>query len=131
MESALLAILFQVTTREFNLPLNLLSSICYVESTYRINVIHKDDGKGNSVGVCQIKLVSARQMGFKGTEKQLLEPATNIYYAGKFIRHQINRYNSSIRAIVAYNRGNAKGLRRSKYSDKVLVEWRKQNVKIH
>lgn len=127
MSPAILTLLFMTTSAQFNLPPNLLSSLCYVESTHNIKAIHKDDGSGNSVGVCQIKLKTAKWLGFKGTEKQLMEPATNIHYAAKYISYQHGRYKSVTKAIIAYNMGNAKNLTKTKYSDKVINQWRKTN----
>lgn len=91
--------------------------------------MHHDDGGANSVGICQIKLKSAKQMGFKGTEKQLLDPKTNIYYAAKFLSYQIKRYHSVQRGVVAYNRGNAKSLTTSNYQVKVYKQWRNNESK--
>lgn len=123
MSPAILTIMFMVTTAQFHLPQNLLASLCYVESKYDITAVHKDDGTSNSVGVCQVKLKTAKWMGFKGTEKQLMDPRTNIYYAGKYLSYQQKRYHSSTKAIIAYNIGNAKGLTSTKYSAKVIRQW--------
>lgn len=128
MSATILAIMFTATSIQFELPRNLLTSLCYVESNHNPKAIHKDDGNSNSVGVCQVKLSTARSLGFKGTEKQLLDPETNIYYSAKYLKYQLLRYkNNSTNAIIAYNRGNAKGLTRTKYSDKVIQRWRINN----
>lgn len=119
-----LAILFTVTSAKFNLPPNLITAVCYIESNHDVNAINKDDGHGDSVGLCQVKLKTAKWMGFKGTQKQLMNPKTNIYYASKYLSFQIEKYKSVTKGIVAYNRGNSKGLTKSKYSDKVLKQWR-------
>jgi soluble lytic murein transglycosylase-like protein len=129
MNAVLLTLLFNTTSAEFKLPPNLLSSLCYIESTHNINAVHKDDGGGDSVGICQVKLKTAKWLGFKGTEKQLMYPKTNIYYAAKYLAYQKKRYGNITRAIVAYNIGNAKNLTRSKYSDKVIKQWRALNVR--
>lgn len=113
--------LFNANTKEFNLPVGVLAATCFIESSYRVNAIHKDDGNGDSLGVCQVKLATAKWMGFKGTEKQLMKPEINVYYAAKYLKYQLKRYDNNIpRALTAYNRGNAKGLTRSAYSDKIL-----------
>ncbi len=109
---------------KFGLQPKLLSSLCWVESKHVITAIHKDDGTSNSVGICQIKLKTAKWLGFKGTEKQLMNPETNIYYAAAFLSYQQHRYNSITKAVIAYNIGNAKGLTSTKYSVKVLTRWR-------
>jgi soluble lytic murein transglycosylase-like protein len=42
----------------------------------------------------------------------------------------MKRYNGNVtKAIIAYNRGNAKDLIRTEYSDKVISQWRNQNMK--
>lgn len=119
----LLTLVFITTSIQLQLPPNLLESLCYVESTHNINAIHYNDGGTDSLGVCQIKLATAHQLGFKGTAKQLMEPHNNIHYAGKYLKRQITRYKSVERGVVAYNRGNAKNLTRSSYSDKVISHW--------
>ncbi len=129
MTNAILTILFTTTSLHFGLPPKLLEALCYIESTHNINAVHKDDGGGNSVGVCQIKLKTAVWLGFKGTEKELMVPKTNIYYSAKYLAYQIKRYNSTTKAIIAYNRGNAKGLTSTRYSVKVIKQWRKINVR--
>lgn len=108
----------------YGLPPGVLSSICFVESRYNVNAIHYDDGAGNSVGVCQIKLATARHMGFAGTEQQLMNPRMNIKYAAKYLAYQYKRYGSIERAVIAYNMGNARGLTTSKYQRKVFKTWR-------
>lgn len=128
MNVTLLALLFSTYTAEFKLPANSLSALCYVESTHNIHAIHHDDGGSNSVGICQIKWKTAKWLGFKGTEKQLMNPRINIYYAAKYLSYQYKRYNNINKAFIAYNIGNAKGLTSTKYSTKVITQWRVLNV---
>jgi len=116
--------LFLIVSAQFNLPPGLLSSLCYVESKHKITAYHKDDGKGNSVGICQIKIQTAKNLGFKGTEKELMKPENNIYYAGAYLQHQRTRYNGDInKAVIAYNIGSAKELTTTKYQAKVFKQW--------
>lgn len=116
-------ILFIMVSAQYNLPSGLLSSLCMVESRHDINAIHKDDGKGNSLGICQIKYETSKLMGFKGTEKQLMNPTININYAGAYLAHQISRYNSVQKGVIAYNQGSAKELTTTKYQVKVFKAW--------
>lgn len=120
----LLTALFISNSIRFNIPDGLLSSLCYVESRHIASIIHEDDGASHSYGICQVKLETARYLGFMGTEKQLLKPENNIYYAAKYLSKQIRRYRDITRGIVAYNRGNSLLLTRSMYSDKVIKRWR-------
>lgn len=65
-------------------------------------------------------------MGFKGSKRDLLNPQINIQFAGKYLSHQLKRYNGSIgKAVIAYNQGSAKRLITTKYQTKVFLEWRK------
>ena len=129
MSTAILTYLFITTSVQFNLPPELLSSLCYIESTHNINSIHINDGGSNSYGICQIKLGTAKHFGFKGNSKQLMDPAVNIHYAAKYLSYQHKRYKSITKAVIAYNRGNAKHLTKTSYSDRVLKQWRSTNVR--
>jgi soluble lytic murein transglycosylase-like protein len=119
--------------QQFGLPVNLLESVCFVESSWRPNVIHKDDGNADSLGLCQIQEATARYMGFKGKKKDLMLPGVNAMYAAAYLNYQYQRYNKDpIKAIAAYNAGkyrvNAKGqVMNRKYVGKVLKEWGKRN----
>ena len=125
-----LAALFISASMQFNLPPGLLSSLCFVESRHDVTAIHVDDGGTDSIGVCQIKLKTSQWLGFDGNEEDLLEPKTNILYAAAYIRYNMDRYDGQVeRAVVAYNKGNAKGLTRTTYSMKVMNEWRNNNEK--
>lgn len=93
----------------FHLPGGLLSAVCYTESTHDIRAIRMDDGGASSIGLCQVQLRTANGLGFKGTAEQLQDPITNTFYAGLYLRNQINRYNGDLRkGVSAYNRGSYK-----------------------
>ncbi len=118
--------IFTAVTVQYGLPSDLLPALCYVESKHRVNAIHRNDGQGHSIGVCQIKLKTAKHMGFKGTEQQLLNPKTNIKYAALYLKHQIKRYNGQVnKGVIAYNQGHAGSLVTTKYQMQVFNEWRK------
>lgn len=127
----LVTMLFQTATTTFDLPPNLLSALCYVESSHNTTAVHHDDGKGASLGICQIKFPTAQLMGFKGTKKDLMLPANNIYYAGKYLKKQLSRYNGDVRkAVAAYNAGtykeNKQGININKlYVSRVFLAWLK------
>jgi soluble lytic murein transglycosylase-like protein len=122
-----LSLLFIMMSQAYNLPPSLLSSLCYVESRHYISAIHKDDGTTDSLGVCQVKYETAKWLGFNGTSEQLMNPKINVKYAAKYLSYQMKRYNYNItKAVIAYNIGSAKQLTSTKYSDKVLKQWRTQ-----
>jgi soluble lytic murein transglycosylase-like protein len=121
---ALILLLNQAST-EFKLPKDLLASICYVESTLNANAVHHDDGNGDSLGLCQIKYSTAEWLGFKGSEHRLMDPRVNAYYAGKYLRKLIDRYEGDVTlAVIAYNMGSTRGFTETKYSQKVMRRWR-------
>jgi len=117
--------MFLIATLHFGLPPDLLQSVCFIESHHNPNAIHRDDGGSDSIGICQIKLSTAKWLGFAGKPKDLLNPEVNIYYAAKYLKHLQHRYNGSVtKMLIAYNRGSAKKLTRTSYSDNVLNVWR-------
>lgn len=120
MGEVILVLAFSVATDKYNLPAGLLESICYVESGHDVQAYHENDGDGNSVGLCQIKLKTAKWLGFEGSEQDLLKPDVNIEYAARYLKYQITRYNSVKRGVIAYNVGNARGLEETSYSRKVF-----------
>ncbi len=116
-------------TQTFSLPPGLLSAVCWTESSHRTQVVHKDDGNGTSLGVCQIKLSTARTLGFKGTEKELMAAKTNVYWAGRYLSKQLDRYHGDIvKAVAAYNAGSYREAgngqaKNQKYLGKVFQAW--------
>jgi soluble lytic murein transglycosylase-like protein len=117
-------LLFALNAQQQHLPPGLLESVCWVESRHVVSAIHHDDGSGDSLGICQVKYKTAKWLGFKGTEKDLMKPGNNIKVSAMYLRYQINRYKNVEKALIAYNRGNAKNLTRTKYSIKVINKWR-------
>lgn len=115
--------MFQSVSVQFNLPENLLYSLCYVESKHQVGAVHIDDGKSSSLGICQVKYNTAKWLGYEGSENDLMDAYTNIYYAGKYLAYQRSRYQSNTKAIIAYNTGHAKSLTKTNYSDKVNSYW--------
>lgn len=103
-------------------PLRLLSAICYTESGFRIKAIKRHDGDGHSYGLCQIKEATARDMGFTGNVKDLFDPFINTYYSGKYLKYQLDRYDQDwVSAISAYNAGHrGYKVKNKKYVNKVL-----------
>lgn len=113
---------FKIAAKEAGIPAKLLSAVCKVESGYR-NIITWDSGSA-SYGQCQVKLSTARDMGFKGGVSSLINPITNARVAARYLKFQLLRYNGDIKkAITAYNRGSyKKGVRKNNvYVTKVTL----------
>ena len=120
----MLSLFFHMASSSFNLPDGLINSVCWVESRHNVGAIHHHDGNGDSIGLCQIKLSTARGVGFTGTADQLMDPMVNTYYAAAYLRHQIDRYKDVTAGLVAYNQGSIKESTSTSYSDSVKREWR-------
>lgn len=83
----------------------LLYSICLVESKGNVKAFVKHDGASASYGVCQIKLNTARSVGFIGSYNQLMDPSVNALFAAKYIQKHLKRFKALMPAISAYNAG--------------------------
>lgn len=128
MTNTILSLLFTAATNTFNLPPGLINSVCYVETTHNVHAINENDGGSPSIGICQVKLKTAKWLGFDGTEKELMRPSVNIFYAAKYLAKQHKRYGGdSAKAVIAYNMGSAKMLTSTSYSDKVFKHWEAVN----
>ncbi len=120
-----------IKTVAYNMKIDpvLLTSICFIESNHNSNSVHIDDNGSNSIGFCQIKLQTAKLMGYKGSEKGLLIMQVNLIYSAKYLKFQLNRYQKDVRkAILAYNSGTYKLSKKrkgmainEKYYKKVLL----------
>lgn len=131
-----IAIIFAAVSQTHGLPADLLPAVCWQESRHDAKALNPKDGrKGDpkqtpSYGVCQVKLATARQMGFKGKAKELMKPEINIEYAGKYLAWQIDRYTDKktkeknyAQAVTAYNQGSTKGSGGSTYLALVFNAW--------
>lgn len=106
MNSIYLILAFSSVSQTFDLPPGLLSALCFVESRHNPEAIHMDDGGSASLGICEIKLNTAKGLGFKGSQKDLMQPQINIYYAGKYLKQQLVRYDGNyLKAVASYNAG--------------------------
>lgn len=127
-----ITLLFLAASQLNNLPPGLLSALCFVESDHVPTAIHRDDGRHNSVGICQIQLPTARFLGFKGSETQLRKVDTNISLASDYLGYQLRRYHGNIaKAVSAYNMGsyklNSSGqIINRAYVAKVMKAWKER-----
>lgn len=121
--------MFIAASNTFNIPPGLLSAVCYVESNHDIKAIRIDDGGSSSFGICQLKLDTARQMGFRGTGESLRNPKTNIHYSAMYLSSKLLHYDGDVvRSVSAYNSGTYKVTSdgqpiNSEYVRKVLRAW--------
>jgi soluble lytic murein transglycosylase-like protein len=84
------------------LPEALVHRVVIRESRYNAHVV----GAGGAMGLMQIKLGTAREMGYTGTAAGLLDPETNLTYA---VRYLAGAYRvaggQADRAVANYARG--------------------------
>jgi len=87
---------------QHGVPYRLARAVVFVESSYRPNVT----GAAGEIGLMQIRLSTARGMGYKGSAKQLYNPATNLYWGMKYLG-QAHRLagGSTCGTILKYNAG--------------------------
>lgn len=122
--------MFKDAAKETNIPVNLLRAVCHVESKHNVKIKRVWDGGSYSYGICQIKLGTAKMMGFSGKETELIQVRTNIRYAARYLAHQLKRYNNNYeKAIVSYNRGSYTNQRTQSYSEKVALAFLNETLK--
>jgi soluble lytic murein transglycosylase-like protein len=62
-------------------PEALVHRVIVRESKYRASLL----GRGGAIGLMQIKLATARGLGYSGTAEGLRDPATNLMYGIKYL----------------------------------------------
>lgn len=102
----------------------LLQAVCLVESSGNSKAYVHKDGGSPSYGICQIKLETAVYLGFTGTSQDLMYAPTNYYWAARYLKRHLNRYQTVQEAISAYNAGRPVGTN-TKYVTRVLGQYRK------
>lgn len=104
----------QEAAKEFDIDVALLYAICSVESKCRSTAVNHDDGTksqktqgvvSKSFGMFQIKVSTAKGLGFKSNHRDLMRPDINTWYAAKLLRHLYDRYGETPKVISAYNAG--------------------------
>lgn len=86
----------------YGVPVDLAHAVVHHESRFQPNV----RGAAGEIGLMQIKLSTARGLGYSGSAKQLYEPATNIQYGMKYLAraHELSD-GSTCGTILKYNAG--------------------------
>lgn len=83
-------------------PAALVHRVVRRESRYRPHLV----GKGGAMGLMQIKVATARGLGYRGSARGLLDPETNLTYAVRYLAgaYLVARGNHD-RAVMHYARG--------------------------
>jgi soluble lytic murein transglycosylase-like protein len=79
-------------------PEALVHRVIVRESRYQPHLI----GRGGTIGLMQIKLATARSLGYTGTAEGLRDPNTNLTYAVKYLAGAFRAANGDHNRAVAY-----------------------------
>src|SRR5579871_4942319 len=82
-------------------PVELVHRVIVRESRYRPGLV----GRGGAVGMMQIKLATARGLGYTGTAEGLRDPDTNLTYAVKYLAGAYRAAGGNQNRAVAYYAG--------------------------
>jgi soluble lytic murein transglycosylase-like protein len=88
--------------RANGVPLDLAHAVVAIESRYNATA----RGRAGEIGLMQIKLRTARGVGYKGSAKGLYDPATNLRYGMKYLGQAKKLAGGDLcRTIMKYNGG--------------------------
>ena len=114
----------------------LVLEISDVESSKNSKVISRQDSHNVHYGLMQVKLGTARMLGFKGHPKDLLQWKTNLKLGIDYLDEKLEKHHSMQAAAAAYNAGAVYICRKGKvckrgsftnqgYVDLVMAHYRK------
>lgn len=125
---------FQTVSSLIPIDINFLKAACFTESSGRKDISRWEATIGEySIGLMQILLSTARGEGFRGTQAELFEPKTNLFYGAKYLKFWLNKtgndlsltasaYNGGYRAYYYYQDNNK--FLNSNHVNKVLKYYR-------
>ena len=82
-------------------PVELVHRVIVRESRYQPGLV----GRGGAIGMMQIKLATARGLGYTGTAEGLRDPETNLAYAVKYLAGAYRAANGNHDQAVRYYAG--------------------------
>ena len=82
-------------------PVELVHRVIVRESRYNPSLV----GRGGTIGLMQIKLATARSLGYTGTAEGLRDPETNLTYAVKYLAGAYRAAGGNHNRAVAYYAG--------------------------
>lgn len=87
-----------------NVPVDLAHAVVFSESSYRANA----RGAAGEIGLMQLRLSTARGLGYTGSAAGLYDPATNIKYGMKYLGGAHRLADGSVcGTVLRYNAGHA------------------------
>ena len=92
--------------RQVGVDWDVLAVICHYETRGEASKTHAVGDDGGSLGICQVKVQTAREMGYTGPVEGLKDPVTNIRYAARWLKHCVGLGATSVRRQAeCYNAG--------------------------
>lgn len=85
----------------YGVPVSLAKAVVRIESNYQPNMT----GSAGEIGLMQIKLETARGLGYTGSRQALYNPETNIRWGMKYLAGAHDLGNSTCGTILRYNAG--------------------------
>lgn len=93
-------------------PVPVIQAVIATESSFRPDAYREEPGGDGSIGLMQLRLSTARGLGYTGTKERLFDPAINIAYGVKLlaeieqrIRDATGRAQDWPAVVSAYNGG--------------------------
>ena len=116
-----LDIILKNASKTYDVPYRLLVAVGIVESRLNPQALNASDGGSASYGAFQLKMNTARMLGFHGTKQNLMDFHTNTKYAAMYLSYQLKRYHGSwMKAARAFNQGSYDGLFWSDYNQRIV-----------
>lgn len=97
--------LIRAAAVRYGLAYAVVYGLLATESGFNVHAVKNESGGRKSIGLAQLLLGTARDMGFTGTEAELYDPATNITLGARYLAQQYARAGSVPGAYSAYNGG--------------------------
>jgi len=77
----------KAAARRFGVPISTALAVCRLESGFRCSAV----GRAGELGLLQIKLATARALGYRGSRRGLLRCSTGAYWGMKHLALAIRR----------------------------------------
>ncbi len=77
----------KAAARKFGVPMATALAVCRLESGFRCSAV----GRAGELGLLQIKLATARSLGYRGSRRGLLGCSTGAYWGMKHLAQAIRR----------------------------------------
>ncbi len=97
--------MIMIVAKKIGISGSLLLAICTNETGLNNVMVHHDGGS-TSYGICQVKVGTAKMMGYEVSGEDLMKPEVNAEIAAVYLKYQIDRYDGNIcKGTAGYNAG--------------------------